>query len=46
MFNHIESYMKAAEVALKMKNEDALDEIFRRTDDQDVRDFIENGVRR
>lgn len=43
MYQHIECYMRAAEVAVKLRNEEVLEEIFRKTDDPEVRNYIESG---
>jgi hypothetical protein len=36
--------MKAAEVAMKAKNEDVLREIYQKCESAEVRDFIDGGV--
>ena len=44
MFMHIENYMRAAEVAVKAKLSQRIDDILNKTNDPAVRDFIDNAL--
>lgn len=44
MLQYIGKWMKAAEVAMKAKNEDVLREIYQKCESAEVRDFIDGGV--